>query len=61
MNEFISVGFVVRNDKGDIKGFGVDRVEGNVTVDVAEVMAIRHALDFVRHAEFLEVILESDS
>lgn len=58
MNDFISVGFVVRNDKGDIKGFGV---EENLTVDVTEVMAIRHALDFVRHAEFLEVILESDS
>lgn len=36
-------------------------MERNFTVDVAEIMAIPHALGFIRDAGFSRIIVESDS
>lgn len=46
-NDFIGVGFVVCTDKWNLKGAGVDCVEENFTIDVAEAMTIQYALGFV--------------
>lgn len=60
-NDFVGIGFVIRDSVGKVFGASIDRVLGDVSVDCAEALAIRSALRFAKECMLEILILESDS
>ncbi|KAL2935796.1 hypothetical protein RDABS01_018914 [Bienertia sinuspersici] len=58
--EKVSIGAVIRDEKGALKAFGV-KVVGPASVEIAKAEAARYGLMLARRLGFLRIILECDA
>lgn len=59
-NGFTGIGFVLRNDLGEVMAVGVEYMDGNLSVNCAKAVAIRLSMVFSRDMGFSKFEVESD-
>lgn len=59
-NGFVGIGFVARDSHELILGAGVDIILGNISIDCAEALTIKHAMVFTSNIDLPNIIVEND-
>lgn len=60
-NGFVGIGFVIRDSSSKVIRAGIDKVQGDLEVEIVEVMAVRMTFQFIKEFRCPKINVESDN